>query len=158
MKSLPSIIVLAFLGALYFAPSESQQSPVAASALAPVASSFGNPLCDCVSCKCDNCTCGPLKVGKDVHETDFVDSGKPQESLAVQFTQPAPVPQVCPTLPKKAVAPAAGHWQSVQSCGRGGCSVSQVWVPNAVPTPSNAQSACANGSCGTRRGLFGRRR
>lgn len=112
-----------------------------------------NPDCNCENCKGKDCTCEPLKVGPPPESSKIV----PIAGLPVVHEDP--VPQVCPTLPKKTAPVATGHWQTVQSCGRGGCSVSQVWVPNAPQAAPVAQGACANGSCGTvRRGLFGRRR
>lgn len=123
-------------------------------------SSCNNLLCDCNPCKCLVCTC----ESKDWIAASVKAADKPVSQ--VYPTVPAPVLQVCPTLPKKAAATAAtGHWQTVQSCGRGGCSVQQVWVPHAPAKAPQAyaapvsQGSCANGSCGTgRRGLFGRRR
>lgn len=115
-----------------------------------------NPLCKCEDCRGKDCTCEPLKVGPPPESSKIV------PLAGVPVVHEDPVPQVCPTLPKKSAAPAtAGHWQTVQSCGRGGCSVQQVWVPaqqTKQTQPIYQQSACANGSCGVRRGWFGRRR
>jgi len=121
-----------------------------------------NPLCKCENCKGKDCTCEPEKrQGEESNPTALpVKTG--QAPAALQPLLPiriVPIVHEDPTPLKKSASVSAGHWQSVQSCGRGGCSVQQVWVadaPQATVLP--AQSACANGSCGVRRGLFGRRR
>jgi hypothetical protein len=143
-----------------------------------------SPACDCEG----KCKCAAPCLCNVVDEKPLV-VGPPPDIAHVQFTKPAPIP-VCPLipLPPKPVAKAApaGHWQTVQSCGRGGCSTYQVWVPApagkpvqpikqspAVPLPGSTKNqqaigeamvrqpsygSCGPGGCGTRVGLFGRRR
>lgn len=91
----------------------------------------------------------------------------PAEAQQVaQFTQPTPQPKpVAKPAPKPVVKAApAGHWQTYQSCGRGGCSTYQVWVPAPAGKPVQPAyqapvqyGSCGPGGCG-RVGLFGRRR
>ncbi len=138
---------------------------------APLIQHCDNPLCDCPTCTCTNCTCGTVEVapvGPPPDQVALVDikAGEITPLAVPKFTEPPPglivVPVAHPT-PKpvaKADPVATGRWVTQQSCGRGGCSLQRVWVPNAQAAPvyQQSQSACANGSCGVRRGLFGRRR
>lgn len=76
-----------------------------------------------------------------------------------------PAHRAAASQPVKKETAAAGHWQTVRSCGPNGCSTVQQWVPHhpakqAAPVVYQQQSygSCGPGGCGTRRGLFGRRR
>jgi hypothetical protein len=166
MKAAP--YVLALLGIVAGALPDSSPQPATIDL-----AEFGkrSPLCDCGDkCKCaEPCLCNtidqePLKAGPppDVQHVAMVAEPKAEVKFtepAPRVSPPAPKPQVCPTVPKKAAAAPAGRYEMRQTCGPGGCSVQRVWVPYATQAaPVAQQSACANGSCGVRRGLFGRRR
>lgn len=161
MKSLIcSMLVLCAAGLLALGGS----SPAAPSpTFAAAALKCDNPACDCQSCECVTCTCAPLQVGSppdllalsngSVVEEKFT---QPPPGLIVPIAHPVSQPVKCDVQSPPA---AAGHWEARQSCGRGGCSVQQVWVPHAAQAPAVAQqSACGAGGCRVRRGLFGRRR
>lgn len=128
----------------------------------------------CRFCKCRPCECvpekegrGPIPVDLGPHQRHTLKDGRQTMTFAEQeggllFTQPAPALVVAKPAPKPVAA--AGHYQNVQSCGPGGCSVSRVWVPAGTPMPAAVQGPVQYGSCGPggcgvqRRGLFGRRR
>lgn len=142
MKSLlPSLLIAAAAYAVMaFGGNAPQPSPAVAHA--PIlASSIPTPLCDCAVCDCNVCQCSPLKVGSPpdlansiVSATEpvrIVPVSDPPPGLFTKPTEPAPIAKPVPKAAPKAVA------------------APQVYYGN---------GGCANGQCGTRRGLFGRRR
>lgn len=165
-----SFAALVAVGLLVFAGGSPAPKPSFGSAVQLESIDFDkiaarSPLCDCANCQCSKCFCNtvdqePLKVGSPPESLVVLTSGG--ELLTEQkFTEPKltePVKPV-PVVAKKA---AAGHWESRQSCGRGGCSMQQVWVPHNVQAAPVAQQcgSCGPGGCGVsgRRGWFGRRR
>jgi len=148
-------------GLLIAAPSPKPRviaSPIVRPVVRPIIDKIihRSPLCECKECNCENCVCNTVDQTPELFPKN--DDLKPTQIVPVS----EPPVQVCPTLPKKAAAPAAaGHWETRQSCGRGGCTTMQVWVPHttaAAKPVSYSQGSCSSGSCGVRRGLFGRRR
>lgn len=169
MKSILSLIVAVIAGVFTLGGSPAPKQS------APLVAASPSPHCACNPCKCVNCECEPVaNDGTPLVDVPPVADTAPtitpteaQQVAAITepvFTQPQPAP-----APKPAVKPVAkqaaptGHWQNVQSCGPGGCSVSRVWVPAVKPMPA-AKSApvsygsCGPGGCSVRRGIFGRRR
>ena len=141
------------------------------------------PLCDCVACKCDPCICGPQAAAPATVNTipivppEVVDVNLLTfDNGSITAPQPAAEPPpglIVPVIQAPPVKPAvqapkapAGHYETYQSCGRGGCSTYSVWVADSPagqsryvqPVSQGNYGSCSNGSCGQRRGLFGRRR
>jgi hypothetical protein len=117
-----------------------------------------SPACDCEG----KCKCAAPCLCNTVDEKPLV-VGPPPDIAHVQFTKPTPQPVAKPAPKPVAKAAPAGHWQTYQSCGRGGCSTYQVWVPAPAGKPVQPayQAPVQYGSCGPggcRVGLFGRRR
>ena len=75
MKAIPTLLILALVGALWFAPSKSQQTPLVAAPQVAVLDlaelAKRSPLCDCDDCKCaPPCLCNTVDDSKAIPLTN----------------------------------------------------------------------------------------